>query len=165
MTQQKIEEALQILKALGLPRAQQNERSAFCLLALLNLTPEKPWSEAGAPLIGITPIMNFTALHYGKKYAPNSRETFRRYTMHQVVDSGLALYNPDDLSRPVNSPHAVYQIEQAALSLIQLFGTDAWTGALYKYLGIQKTLAERYAQERGAQQNSGAFKKWLGFST
>lgn len=148
MTQQKIEEALQILKALGLPRAQQNERSAFCLLALLNLTPEKPWSEAGAPLIGITPIMNFTALHYGKKYAPNSRETFRRYTMHQFVDSGLALYNPDDLSRPVNSPHAVYQIEQTALSLIQLFGTDAWTGALYKYLGLQKTLAERYAQER-----------------
>ena len=31
--------AHQILIALGLPRAQQNERSALCLLALLDLTP------------------------------------------------------------------------------------------------------------------------------
>lgn len=36
-----IREAKQILISLGLPRAQQNERSALCLLALLNLTPGK----------------------------------------------------------------------------------------------------------------------------
>lgn len=34
-----IEAAQQIIVSLGLPRAQQNERSALCLLALLNLTP------------------------------------------------------------------------------------------------------------------------------
>ena len=38
---QNIDDALQILSALGLPRAQQNERSALCLLALLNLTQGK----------------------------------------------------------------------------------------------------------------------------
>lgn len=38
-----IEEAQEIITALGLPKAQQNERSALCLLALLNLTPEKTW--------------------------------------------------------------------------------------------------------------------------
>jgi hypothetical protein len=36
-----IEAAQQIIVSLGLPRAQQNERSALCLLALLNLTPGK----------------------------------------------------------------------------------------------------------------------------
>ena len=36
-----ISEANQILIALELPRAQQNTRSALCLLALLNLTPRK----------------------------------------------------------------------------------------------------------------------------
>lgn len=36
-----IEDAKQALISLGLPRAQQNERSALCLLALLNLTPGK----------------------------------------------------------------------------------------------------------------------------
>jgi poly-gamma-glutamate capsule biosynthesis protein CapA/YwtB (metallophosphatase superfamily) len=29
--------------------------------------------------------------HYGAEYAPNTRETFRRQTMHQFRDAGLAL--------------------------------------------------------------------------
>jgi hypothetical protein len=41
-----IKGALQVLEALGLPRQQRNERSALCLLALLNLTPEKMWAQA-----------------------------------------------------------------------------------------------------------------------
>ena len=49
-----IESAHRIIISLGLPRAQQNERSALCLLALLNLAPDKIWVEAENPLIGIT---------------------------------------------------------------------------------------------------------------
>ncbi|MGK4233801.1 hypothetical protein ACK2MR_22115 [Providencia hangzhouensis] len=113
-----IEAAQQIIVSLGLPRAQQNERSALCLLALLNLTPGKTWSDAQAPLMGITPIMDWARQHYGKEYAPNTRETIRRQSMHQFCDAGVALYNPDKPDRPVNSPKAVYQIEPAVLSLI-----------------------------------------------
>lgn len=72
-----IKAAHQILASLGLPSAQQNERSALCLLALLNLTPGKPWSKAEDQLIGITPIMEWVRRHYDKVYAPNSRETRR----------------------------------------------------------------------------------------
>lgn len=148
MTKEKIEQALQIIKSLGLPREQHNERSALCLLALLNLTPEKDWKACEAPLIGITPMMDFARQHYGKEYAPNTRETFRRQTMHQFVDAGIALYNPDEPTRPVNSPKAVYQIAPEALNLIQSFGTKAWGEALYKYIGVMETLAIRYAKER-----------------
>lgn len=81
----KIDDALQILGQLGMPRPQRNERSALCLLALLNLTKGKSWAEAENPLIGITPIMDFARDHYGKQYKPNTRETFRRQTMHQLV--------------------------------------------------------------------------------
>lgn len=38
---QKLEEAIDILKKFGMPSAQQNERTAYCLLSLLNVTPEK----------------------------------------------------------------------------------------------------------------------------
>jgi hypothetical protein len=72
----KIAEALHILGQLGMPRAQQNPRSALCLLALLNLTKEKSWARAEHPLVGITPMMEFARDHYGKLYAPNTRETF-----------------------------------------------------------------------------------------
>lgn len=143
-----IEAAHQIIIALGLPRAQQNERSALSLLALLNLTPGKAWAEAENPLVGITPIMDWAREHYGKEYAPNTRETFRRQTMHQFCDAGIALYNPDKPDRPVNSPKAVYQVEPAALALLRTFGTPAWHDSLTAYLAERETLIARYANER-----------------
>jgi hypothetical protein len=148
MSLTKVEEALQIIKSLGLPREQQNERSALCLLALLNLTPEKKWSSSESPLIGITPIMDFVRQHYNKEYAPNTRETFRRQTMHQFVDAGIALYNPDEPTRSVNSPKAVYQVAPEALQLIQSYNTPDWRDNLSKYISIMPTLATRYAKDR-----------------
>ncbi len=145
---QKIDDALEILKALGMPRGQQNERSALTLLALLDLRPEMPWAEAGDPLMGITPIMDFCRDHYGRQYAPNTRETFRRQTMHQFVDAGLAVPNPDDPSRPVNSPKFCYQIEPTALKLLRVYGTPAWADNLKTYLRSVETLKQRYARAR-----------------
>jgi hypothetical protein len=143
-----IEAAHQIIISLGLPRAQQNERSALSLLALLNLTPGKPWSQAENPLIGITPIMDWAREHYGKEYAPNTRETFRRQTMHQFCDAGVALYNPDKPDRPVNSPKAVYQVEPGALKVLRSFGTERWHDNLTAYLAERETLVAKYAKER-----------------
>ncbi|MBU6230046.1 MAG: restriction endonuclease [Cyanobacteria bacterium REEB459] len=143
-----IKAAQQIIVALGLPRSQQNQRSAFCLLALLNLTPGKAWADAENPLMGITPIIDWARAHYDKEYAPNTRETIRRQTMHQFCDAGVALYNPDEPDRPVNSPKAVYQIEPATLALLRTFGTLAWHDTLIAYLSHRKTLVSKYARER-----------------
>lgn len=143
-----IEAAHQIIISLGLPRAQQNERTALCLLALLNLTPGKAWSQAQSPLMGITPIMDWAREHYHKEYAPNTRETIRRQSMHQFCDAGIALYNPDKPDRPVNSPKAVYQIEPAALALLRTFGTGQWHEALTTYLAERETLIAKYAKAR-----------------
>ena len=143
-----IDDALSILAQLGLPRAQQNERSALCLLALLNIAPGMKWKQAKNPLIGITPIMDWAREHYGKNYAPNTRETVRRQTMHQFVSAGIALYNPDNPARPVNSPKAIYQIAPEALALLKTYGTRAWKTNLAAYLTKNKTLAARYAKDR-----------------
>lgn len=144
----KITEALQILASLGLPRAQQNERSALCLLALLDLRPRTKWAIAANPLLGITPIMDWARDHYDKHYAPNTRETFRRQTMHQFVAAGIARYNPDKPNRPVNSPQAVYQISPTALDLLRRFGTAVWNAELTSYMAKNLTLASKYAMER-----------------
>jgi adenine-specific DNA-methyltransferase len=149
--QQKIDDALKILTALGMPRGQRNERSALTLLALLNLRPDGTWGALHKPLIGITPIMDFTREHYGREYAPNTRETFRRQTMHQFVEAGIALYNPDDPARPVNSPKACYQISEEAYTVILTFGTDKWQVTLDTYLEGQETLAAKWAKHREMQ--------------
>ncbi|MGH9440167.1 MAG: BsuBI/PstI family type II restriction endonuclease, partial [Terriglobia bacterium] len=151
MTHRLVESAIEILGQLRFPRAQLNQRSGLALLAILDMTPTKAWRSAGNPLIGITPIMEWIAQHYGKKYAPNTRETVRRQTMHQFMQAGLVLYNPDDPLRPVNSPRAVYQVSPEAISLIRAFGTRKWSAQLEAYLSEQSGLATRYANERDLQ--------------
>ncbi|MBI1320176.1 MAG: restriction endonuclease [Candidatus Hydrogenedens sp.] len=146
--EKRVREALQVLADLGLPRAQQNDRSALCLLAMLDLAANMPWSEAGSPLLGITPVMDWIRKHYNRDYAPNTRETFRRQTMHQFYDAGLVLYNPDKLDRPVNSPKAVYQVSPRALSLLRTYGSETWKSELAHYLSEHESLTERYSAER-----------------
>jgi hypothetical protein len=149
--EQKIQGALNILHSLGLPRQQLNERSALTLLSLLALEPETRWADASNPLMGITPMMDFFSMHYGKKYAPNTRETVRRQTVHQFLQAALIVANPDKPARPTNSPKAVYQIEQSALKLLSSFDKPEWKGNLQKYLRTVKSLKKLYDREREMQ--------------
>ena len=151
VVQRRIDEALEIVRALGMPHGQQNERSALTLLAILDLKPSGNWDAISRPLMGITPIMEYCREHYGREYAPNTRETFRRQTMHQFVEAGIALYNPDKPDRPVNSPKACYQISQKALETMQTFSTDSWKTTLTEYLEGQETLAAKWAKHREMQ--------------
>ena len=145
---QRIEDALDVLRSIGMPKAQVNDRSALTLLALVDLKAKARWSKAGNPLRGITPLMDFIRDEYGRNYAPNSRETIRRFTMHQFVEAGVALPNPDNPGRAVNSPDFVYQIEPAALELLRAYRTASWKKHLAAYLASIETLRSRYAQER-----------------
>jgi hypothetical protein len=61
-----VTDARSALAAVGMPAEQCNERSALVLLALLDLGPEKAWADAAAPLIGITPIMEWARERYAK---------------------------------------------------------------------------------------------------
>nr|WP_279507692.1 BsuBI/PstI family type II restriction endonuclease [Aeromonas veronii] len=146
--QEKIDQAIEILALLGMPRAQQNERSALTLLALLDLSPTGSWQELGRPMIGVTPIMDWARDIYGKEYAPNTRETFRRQTLHQFVDGGLVLYNPDKPDRAVNSPKACYQITPELHAVLCTYNTPIWKKEIENWLKCRKTLAAQYAMVR-----------------
>jgi hypothetical protein len=93
-------------------------------------------------------MMQFFAEHYGKRYAENTRETIRRSTLHQFVDAGLVLRNPDNPSRPTNSGRTVYQVPREILELLRSYGSPEWERNLGGYLVSADTLRERYAQER-----------------
>ena len=103
----KIDDAMQIIDSLGLPRAQHNE-----------------------------------------EYAPNTRETIRRHTIHQFMAAGIVRINPDLPESPVNSPRTVYQITPDVLRLVRSYGTDLWPLNLTRRLGDSRTLASQYAAER-----------------
>jgi len=147
----KINAAQDILKQLGFPWSQRNERSALTLLALVALRPEDRWSAATDPLVGITQMMDWFADHYGRRYAPNTRETVRRQTVHQFVDAGLVTRNPDKPTRPTNSGKTVYQVERSALDLLRAYGTEEWPAGLAAYLASIESLRQSYASERRMQ--------------
>lgn len=144
----KVTEAQDVLRRLGMPKTQTNERSALTLLALLKLTPDKDWADIERPMLGITPMMDFMADQYGKRYAPNSRETVRRQTVHQFVAAGVAVINPDNPSRPTNSGQTVYQVPEELEAALRSYGAADWDERLAEWLVVAPALIERWARVR-----------------
>lgn len=144
----KLADARTVLIDIGMPTGQLNDRTALVLLALADLSPDKPWPDTKSPLMGVTPIMEWSGLHYDRQYAANTRETFRRQSLHQLISAGIVLYNPDNPARPVNSPGAVYQLSPEAVSLFQYFGSASWNSELAKFLAVKPGLAAKYGAAR-----------------
>ena len=144
----KIDEATAIIAALGFPRAQINDRSALTLLALLQLKENGSWQNLEEPLMGIRAILDFCRNDYQRPYAENSRESFRKETLHQFVDGGLVLQNPDEPSRPPNSPKWCYQISPVAKQLLSSYNTPQWTSNLAAYSHALPTLTATYMAAR-----------------
>jgi len=102
----KIAEAQAILRALGLPKSQQNEISALTLLALCGVGVNDAWLQARRERRSVSKgIMDFIReKKYRVAYAPNTRETIRRQVLHQLVLAGVVDYNPFEPDLPTNSP-------------------------------------------------------------
>src|SRR6266496_2832892 len=147
-----IDQALNILIALGLPREQNNDRTAMCLLALLDLYDDKTWGQATNPVLGIRGILDFIRNKMKVPYAENTRETIRDESIKPLVAAGILTKNPDQPSRSVNSPATVYQVAPEAFELLKQFGQTQWDNVHKEYLGIRETLVERYARKRADMQ-------------
>ncbi|HJX22955.1 MAG TPA: BsuBI/PstI family type II restriction endonuclease, partial [Candidatus Bathyarchaeia archaeon] len=146
----KIDEAVKILRDLGMPSAQQNERSGMTLLALLDVKKRTPWTKSKKRIIRIHDIMKFIEGNYGRKYAENTRETIRRQTLHQFEQAGIVARNPDDPSRPTNSPNNVYEVTDDALEAIKGYGTAAWSRGVTRFQDRRGMLVDIYDRKRHA---------------
>lgn len=135
----KLEDGKKILKALGLPPQQQTDIASYTLLALANVGKRAPWASAGQRSMKIHAIKEWVGETYGKVYAENTRETFRRQVLHQLEQARVVDRNPDDPTLPVNSPRTHYALTEDALAVIRSFGT-----------GTFKTEAERFRKSHGA---------------
>lgn len=146
----KIQEAQRILQELGLPPAQQNEISALTLLALCNLSEAMPWANISRPTITIHNMMGFMKQRYGRTYAENTREVVRRQVIHQFEQARLVDRNPDDPSRPTNSPNTCYALTTDAFNVLVRFDTPAWKNAVSSFIEQHGALWKQYQQGRQA---------------
>ena len=116
-----VDEAREILQALGMPPAQCHRISSLTLLALCGLTPDAPWSTANWRWCTVTKgAMDYLKEHYGVAYAPNTRETVRRQVLHQFVQGRVAAANPFEPTLPTNSPRSHSAITEEALEVVRL---------------------------------------------
>lgn len=144
----KTDEAAEILKSLGLPKAQQNARSALTLLALANLGPKAKWKATERPLLRTVDIMRHMRESYGKDYKPNSRETIRRQTLHQFEQARIIDRNPDDPTRPTNSGNTVYRLTEDAAGVLRSFGTINFDQVVAGFIERFGSLQQAYLRQR-----------------
>lgn len=143
-----LDEAREILTRLGFDKGRTNERSGRTLLALAQLNEDSSWSDARNPMIGVRAILDWLREELAFPVAENTRETYRRQTLHQFVDGGLVVYNADDPGRPTNSSLNNYMLNDAVLEVLKLYGTDGFDEAVDAYLSEVPTLLSKYQAER-----------------
>lgn len=144
----KLEESQAILKALGLPDKQQTALAGHILLALGEVLPTTPWAATKRRDIGIHAMIQFIADHHGKKYAENSRESFRKNVLRPLEQARVVDKNQDDPSRATNSMHNKYCLSQEALAVVQSFGTPGFEAKAKEFAERHGSLLEAYLAAR-----------------
>ncbi|WP_439505518.1 BsuBI/PstI family type II restriction endonuclease [Sediminibacterium sp.] len=156
----KVKEALKLLKELGLPLKQQNERSALALLAFANLKVNSNWSDATQISMSVVGskdgkgkypgIMQFINQNYSKvkKYKENSRESFRDETVKPFVQAGICEHNPEEPGLSPNSKNNHYRLTLEVLKVIRSVGSANFETELSEYKKEVGTLSEKYAKAR-----------------
>ena len=144
----KVDEAIEILKSLSLPKQQQNLRSALTLLALAGLGKRDDWAKTTRPLLRTVDIMAWMSRKFGKTYKPNSRETVRRQTLHQFEQARLVDRNSDDPTRPTNSGDNNYQLTEGAAEVLRAFGTTQFDKKCLAFIKAHGSLNDTYSKAR-----------------
>ena len=143
-----VQESQDILRAFEFDRKRTNETSARTLLALAELDESSAWADATNERMGVRRILDWMRGPLRHPIAENSRETIRRFVLHQFVDAGFCLYNDDDPARPTNSSKNNYRLNPEALLTIKLYGTPDFVPAVEEYLAEVGSLTAKYQAAR-----------------
>jgi type II site-specific deoxyribonuclease len=143
-----VQESQEILRAFEFDRKRTNETSARTLLALAGLDESSIWADATNERMGVRYILDWMRGPLRHPIAENSRETIRRFVLHQFVDAGFCLYNDDDPARPTNSSKNNYRLNPEALLTIKLYGTPDFVPAVEEYLAEVGSLTAKYQAAR-----------------
>lgn len=143
-TVNKIEEAREILKQLGMPKKQQTDICCYVLLAMTGLKQESVWADAENEWIRIHDIIQFANKFYGATYAENSRETFRKQALHHFRNAAIV----EDNGKATNSPNYRYRLTEEVLRLIRTFGMSDWQSSIKNYLKNHEKLVNIYTSKK-----------------
>lgn len=140
----KIDEARELLKMFGMPKAQQADICCYVLLAMAGIRQDTNWSNAGNEWIRIHDIIQFANANYGSTFAENSRETFRKQALHHFRNAALV----EDNGKATNSPNYRYRLTEETLQIVRAFQTSEWQKSVNRFLKYHEKLVDIYASKK-----------------
>ena len=140
----KIDEAREILKMIGMPKAQRADICCYVLLAMAGIKQDTSWSDAGNEWIRIHDMIQFANTYYGSTYAENSRETFRKHALHHFRNAALV----EDNGKATNSPNYRYRLTEETLQMVRVFRTSEWQESVNRFLKYHEKLVDIYASKK-----------------
>ena len=155
---EKVEQALTILRSIGVPvrtlTPRRQVRVAKALLAVAHLKPDTPWSETkssfdkGPKPVTTREIIRFWNEHYDEKLADSSYDDIRRKDLRILVEAKLVVASAADPTADTNDGTRGYAIPTESLKLIRSYGKDDWEGELLDFRQNAGTLEDRLSKAR-----------------
>ncbi|HLO60968.1 MAG TPA: BsuBI/PstI family type II restriction endonuclease [Bacteroidales bacterium] len=148
--QLKINEALEILEALGIPldcSERRKERMAVCFMAVSGVTND--WSKARYDLfLRSRDIISFVNKNFEENISPGSYDDIRRQDLKLLVLGEMVINSGTENNFSTNSPTRAYAIHPDVQSLLIHYGTDNWSDELEKFKKGRLPLVEVLARRR-----------------
>ena len=123
------------------PTKQQTELCAYTLLAMAGIKKKTSWNKASNEWVRIHDIIQFTEKNYGKTYAENSRETFRKQALHHFRTAAFI----EDNGKATNSPNYCYRLTDEFLHLIKDSGSKI---SIEAFLLSHPSLVSKYESKK-----------------
>ena len=142
----KVDEAISILKALGLPKP--SAKAAYTLLALANMNERKSWRSAEPRSMRIHDIIVTIRSVFKVGYAENTREDFRKHVLKPFERARVVDRNPDDPTLSTNDPRTHYALSHDALNVLKAYGSDHFSAEVRAFMKAYGSLSEAYAAAR-----------------
>lgn len=152
-----VEEALQVLEALGVPlddlTARRKEKMAKAFLAVAGLKPGMAWREAKdnsdhRQLLS-RQVITFMNAYLGEDIADSSYDDIRRKDLLLPEKALVVLKSAKNPDANTNDGTRGYAINPVAAQAVRQFGTPQWQPAISQFLQGRESLAQQLRRDRG----------------
>ena len=154
--QVRVNEALEILAALGIPleglTPRRLEKMAKAFLAVAGLRPKTPWADTkdssdGRQLLSRQIIASMN-LHWGETIADSSYDDIRRKDLVLPVAALVVLNSARNPDANTNDGTRGFALNPSAATAIRAFGTPSWKIEVARFLLGRQSLSEQLKRNR-----------------
>jgi len=152
-----IEEAIDILLAVGIPvlelTERRRERMAMAFLAVAGVT--NSWKKAQGleekRILKTREIITFINEHFEENISSGSYDDIRRKDLRLLVLAGFIVNSAENKNAATNDPTRGYSLEPDFKKLIVCYKTNRWKIKLQKYIANNVSLKTQLARRRNIE--------------